>query len=271
MHPIEHLRHIARSGGADPVDLVAEAGHALGGFAGDPAGMVAAARRLVARHPTVGPLWWMCSRVLVAPEPMAEVAASVAALDDDPTAEVLRSSIPDDATVLVIGWPATTVLALARRGDLEVRAVDDGTGVDLARALSRVDVDVLDVATEGLGEAAASADLVLLEALAGGPGSALCARGSRAAAAVARSAGVTVWLVAATGRVLPDQVHAACRAAAIDDEPWDGDVDTVPVELIDRLVGPTGLTDPRTGLSSPECPVAAELLRPARTPGSHRP
>lgn len=272
MHPIEHLRHIARSGGVDPVDLVAEAGHALRGFADDPAGMVAAARRLVARHPAVGPLWWMCSRVLVAPDPVAEVADSVVALDGDPTADVLRAELPDDATVLVVGWPPSAVSALARRGDVEVRAVDDGTGVDLARVLSRVDLDVVDVATQGLGEAAASADVVVIEALAAGPASALCAPGSRAAAAVARAAGVAVWLVAPTGRVLPAPVYAACRAAAVDDrEPWETDIDTVPAELVDRAVGPSGVSDPASVLASPDCPVAAELLRGARTPGSHRP
>lgn len=272
MHPIEHLRYVARAGGIDPVDLVAEAGHALQGFSEDPAALVAAARRLVARHPAVGPLWWMCSRVLVAADPRAEVVASVAAVEGDPTAAALRAALPDEATVLVVGWPSTAVTALAGRGDVEVRAVDDGTGVDLARVLGRIDVDVVDVPTEGLGEAAGASDLVLLEAHAAGPASALCAPGSLAAAAVARERGRSVWLVAATGRVLPDALHAACRAALDEGrEPWETGLDTVPIGLLDRVVGPSGPTDPDLGLSSPDCPVAAELLRPARTPGSHRP
>ena len=87
MHPIERLRYVARAGAVDPVDLAAEAARALGAFDGDPVGLVAAARRLVARHPTAGPLWWTCNRVLVAAEPMAEARRAAAELTDDPTSD----------------------------------------------------------------------------------------------------------------------------------------------------------------------------------------
>lgn len=270
MHPIEHLRYVARAEGADPVTLAAEAAHALGAFDGDPAGLVAAARRLVARHPAVGPLWWMCSRVLVAADPGAEGSRAARELEDDPTSGVLAAALPDEARVLIVGWPSTIVPALASRGDVEVLAADDGTGVDVGRLLGRVDVAVLDVTTEGVGAAAAVADVVLIEAGAMGPDAALARPGSHAAAAVARAAGRTVWLVAPAGTVLPSPVYAAAEAATLDDdEPWESGLDRVPLALVDRVVGPDGPVDPAAAAAAHGCPVAPELLRAARTPGSH--
>ena len=69
MHPIEHLRYVARARGADPVSLVRETAAALSGLGHEPAGIVLAARRIVQRHPTCGPLWWLCSHVLGALDP----------------------------------------------------------------------------------------------------------------------------------------------------------------------------------------------------------
>jgi hypothetical protein len=47
MHPIEHLRYVARATGADPVALVSETAQALFGLHMEPAGLVLAARRIV--------------------------------------------------------------------------------------------------------------------------------------------------------------------------------------------------------------------------------
>jgi len=219
----------------------------------------------------VGPLWWLCSRVLVAPEPMAEALAAAAELADDATDGVLAAFLPDEASVLIVGWPATVVPALARRGDLDVLAADDGTGVDVGRALGRVDIPVLDVTTQAVGAAAASVDIVVLEASAAGPASALCAPGSRAAAAVAQASGRTVWLVTPVGRVLPGPTYDACLAAAVDpEEPWEADLDVVPLDLVDRIVGLEGPVEVPVGVGSPGCPVAPELLVRPRTPGSHQ-
>lgn len=270
MHPIEHLRYVARAGGADPVDLASEAAHALGAFDDDPAGLVAAARQLVARHRSAGPLWWLCSRVLVATEPRREALAAARELEDDATAQVVSAFLPDEARVLVVGWPPTVVPALARRGDLDVLAADDGTGVDVGRALGRVDIPVVDVTTQAVGAAAASVDIVMLEAEAAGPSGALCAPGSRAAAAVAKEAGRTVWLVTPVGRVLPERTYDALVASAVDgEEPWEADLDVVPVDLVDRVVALEGPVDPADGLARSSAPVAPELLVPSRTPGSY--
>jgi hypothetical protein len=202
---------------------------------------------------------------------MAEGLAAAQELADDPTDGVLAAFLPDEARVLIVGWPPTVVPALARRGDLDVLAADDGTGVDVGRALGRVDIPVLDVTTQAVGAAAAAVDVVLLEASAAGPDSALCAPGSRAAAAVARAAGSTVWLVAPVGRVLPGPTYDVCRSAAVDpEEPWEADLDVVPLDLVDRIVGVDGPVDVADGVRHPGCPVAPELLVRSRTPGSYQ-
>ena len=65
MHPIERLRYVARASGADPSVLVRETASALAAVAADdPIGLVPACRRLVDRHLTSGPMWWMVARVL---------------------------------------------------------------------------------------------------------------------------------------------------------------------------------------------------------------
>src|SRR6266480_2478791 len=113
MHPIERLRMVARAAGEGPALLAQEAAGALAAFAGDPAGLVTACRRLVDRQPTSGPIWWLSARVRAAEE-----------LSDDDTPSVLAAHLPDDATVCVIGRPELAEEALIRRGDLPVLVVD---------------------------------------------------------------------------------------------------------------------------------------------------
>ena len=65
MHPIEHLRHVARATGADPALVATEAASALAQMASmDPAGLVPACRRLIEAHLTSGPVWWLSARIL---------------------------------------------------------------------------------------------------------------------------------------------------------------------------------------------------------------
>jgi len=113
MHPIERLRYVARASGADQTLLVRETAQALSAFHDDPAGLVAAARRIVDRHPTSGPLWWLCSRVLTAPDSHHEAWDAVDEISDDRTATELAYALEADSTVCLVGWPAG-------RDDLEV-------------------------------------------------------------------------------------------------------------------------------------------------------
>ena len=265
MHPIERLRHVARAEGAGPSLLGREAAAALAGFAGDPAALVTACRRLVDRHPLIGPIWWTAARVLGAGDPAAEAYACADQLAADPTSGVLAADLPGDATVLIIGWPELAGDALMRRGDIEVLVADGGgrDGNYLARRLQRADVDAVEVPDAGVGAAAATASLVLVEAGAAGPDGLVASAGSRAAAAVAAHAGVPVWAVVGEGRVLPrrlwDALVGRWDAAA---DPWEGEADIVPVDLITAVAGPSGRSDPSSLARRPDCPVAPELLRP---------
>jgi len=263
MHPIERLRYVARASGADQAMLVRETAGALAAFADDPAGLVTACRRIVSRHPGSGPLWWLCSRVLTATEPMREAWMASDELDEDRTGGALASALPEDATVCVIGWPDLVGEALRRRGDLDVLVVDAlGEGSGLVRVLERSDVAVTDVPVTGTAAAAAAADLVLLEGSAVGPAGALAISGSRAAAAVASTSGTPVWLTAGVGRHVPARIWD-CMVQRLDDvcDPWDADEELVPIDLIDRVVGPGGPEDPAEARKRTDCPIAPELFK----------
>lgn len=264
MHPIERLRMVARAAGEGPALLAQEAAGALAAFAGDPAGLVTACRRLVDRQPTSGPIWWLAARVLAADDPTGEAWRAAEELADDDTPLSLAAHLPDDATVCVVGRPELTEAALVRRGDLAVLVVDAlGEGHGLARRLARADTDVELVPESGLGAAAAAADLVLLEAVALGPTGFVGVSGSRAAAAVGRTAGKPVWVVAGAGRVLPAALWGAL-SRRLGPAEWDGDEELVPIDLVDRVVGRQGPVDVATALLHPGCPPVPELLRDVR-------
>ncbi len=167
MHPIERLRYVARAGGAPPSSLVTEAAAALAGLAEDPAALVTACRRLVERHPHVGPMWWLASRVLTAPEAAVEAWKVVDELEHDQTSRLLAAELGESAAVVVLGWPELAGSAIMRRGDLAVMLVDPfGEADGLIRRLRSAGGDVLEVPMAGLATAVAAADLVLVEAMA---------------------------------------------------------------------------------------------------------
>jgi hypothetical protein len=268
VHPIERLRYVARSSGADPALVVRETAGALAGLGLDPAGLVTACRRIVERHPTSGPLWWLCARTLTATEPLAEAWRCVEAIECDSTADELAVALPEEATVCVVGWPDLVAQALARRGDVLVLAVDvdDGGPYDhrggLARRLRRADVEVEEVAPGGLGSAAATADLVLLEAEAIGPDAFIAPASSHAAAAVAYCAEVPVWLVGGVGRLLPRPLwQSVVSRLEHAGAPWELDHDFAALSLVSALCGPVGPEPVADALARIDCPVAPELLR----------
>jgi len=263
VHPIERLRYVARASGASQEALVVETARALAAFGSDAQGLVTACRRIVSRQPTSGPLLWFAARVLTAGDPRREIHEAVEALTGDPTAVELGHALPEDATVAVLGWPDVAGAALVRRGDLEVLVVDvAGEAAGFVARLGRAGVDAVDVPLGGLGAAAAGADLVLLEASAVGPTEALAVSGSRAAAAVARAAGVPVWLVGGVGRLLPQRMWDGLRRRAVPaDDPWDADDEVVPLALVDRIAGPAGVEAVADALRRTDCPVAPELFK----------
>jgi hypothetical protein len=242
--------------------IVAETARALASCADDPQGLVTACRRMVQRQPGSAPLVWLCARVLCAGDPRAEIRAVIEELQDDRTPLELAHALPDEATVVVLGWPELIGAALPRRGDVEVLVVDvlqEGGG--LVMQLVDADVDAVDVPLAGLGAAVADADLVLLEASVLAPTECLAIAGSLAAASVARVAEVPVWAVAGVGHLLPQRMWEPVRDRIIPDEPWDADDEIVPLTLIDRVVGPTGPLPVSEALRRTDCPVATELFK----------
>jgi hypothetical protein len=265
MHPIEHLRHVARAAGADPVLVATEAASALAQMAVmDPAGLVPACRRLVERHLTAAPVWWLSARVLSADDQRRAAREAASELEMDPTAGRLASALPDGVSALVIGWPELIGEALRDRGDVEALVVDGaGEGGALARRLSDAGSDVALVREIGAGSAAAVAGLVLVEAHAAGPAGILASPGSLSAAAVAAQMAVPVWAVTGVGRVLPLRLWDAlvARLDAGGAEPWDRPVELVPASLLGCVVGPDGCVAVEQGLAAATCPAAPELLR----------
>ena len=262
MHPIERLRYVARSSGYDDRSMVAETAGALRGLGLDAAGMVGACRRIIERHPTSGPLWWLCARVLTAPDAYGAARQAVDEMDSDQTAEHLVGLLPADAVVAVLGWPDIAADVLIRRGDLSVLAVDSGgRSAGFIRRLERADVDVEEIAADQLGSAVASADLLLVEAAAVGSDSALMPSGHLAAASVGYCAEVPVWAAVGVGKRLPEPLWTAMLGQLAEaGEPWQLDHEIVPLTLISHLVGPGGLIERPTDFGPPECPVAYELM-----------
>jgi len=255
------MRYVARSSGADHATVARETAAALSGLAFDHAGVVTSCRRVVERHATAGPVWWLASSVLVSDEPVEAAWTAAELLARDRTPIELSSALPDDASVVVLGWPEQIAAAVARRGDVRIRVVDvfdEARG--LVHALRRADTAAELVPGHGMGAAIVASDLVLLEASAVGPGDALAVAGSRAAAAVARHGGVPVWLVAGVGRVLPAPTWKAL-VSRLDLTMFHESDELVPLDLIDRIAGPEGLCDPASMATSATCPVAPELFR----------
>lgn len=254
MHPIEHLRYIARADGADPRLLVAETASALRSLRADPAGLVVACQRIVQRHPFCGPLWWLCSRIVTAGDPMDEARRAAAEIDADPTAGHLAAALADESTVCVIGWPDLVGEAVDRRGDVRVLAIDvDDAGGSFVRRLQRAGVDAELFDPRDLSLAVRSCDVVLVEARLAGGEVMLADRLAYAAAAAAYCAEIPVWGVIGTGRALPGQVLEFVI------EQYDG-AEPVPLGLLTTVVGPGGAMAPPSTLPA-ACAFAPELMR----------
>lgn len=263
MHPIERLRYVARAGGADHAALAEEVARALAGFVDDPSGLVTACRRIIDRHPTSGPMWWLASRVLATNDPRAEAFRCVTTLQDDKTAAALAYELADEVTVTVLGWPEQIGAALVRRGDIRALVVDSlGEGAGLVRRLEHADSPAEEVPPANIAGAVRWSNIVLLEASAVGPDAFVGVAGSHAAAAVARGADAAVWLVAGEGRLLPERLWESV-VDRLDQagEPWELEEETVPLSLVDRVVGPKGLESVDAMLRRTDTPVVPELLK----------
>lgn len=231
-------------------------------FASEPHGLVTACRRIVERQPSSGVIVWLAARALTARDPRAELHKAVNEIEQDQTARALAYELPDEATVVVLGQQQRVAEALFARGDVKVRVIDVlGEGRELSYELLDVGVDVVEVRPEGIGTAVADADLVIIEASASGTAQAMAVTGAHAAAAVAKTSGVPVWMVAGVGTFLPEKMWQGLAARCDQrDEPWDRDDDEFPLDLVTDVVGPKGRIDVSAALRTVDCPVAPELF-----------
>lgn len=255
---------VARSQSASAATLVEQSAAGLSAFGDDPAGMVSACRRIVDRHPTCGPLWWLAARILTAPEPMAEAYAAAEQMNDDQTAALLAGSLPDSASTVVVGWPEQSIPALRRRGDVAVTVVDcDFEAQDAVDLLCRLEIDANSSEARNAAVVVEAADLVLVETFAVGPQHALVPSGSRAAALVARDAGVPVWLVAGVGRFMPERMFGALSSRwELRTDPAVAPEEQFSLDLADKVACEIGVVDAVDALATMNCPIAPELFRP---------
>ena len=268
MHPIEHLRYVARAQGADPTSLVEETAHALGSLHFDPSSLVVSCRRIVERHPFTGGLWWLCSNVVTSAEPFEAVWELADEIRSDRTGVELAAVLSDDAVVVTIGDPDVIGDGLIRRGDIRVLALDAGfTATSFIRRMERYDVDAEPVDAGVAGAAVRAADAVLVEALAIDSQRAVVPIGSSTIAAAASAFGTEVWVVAGVGRRLPsgflDAMVSKVEAMSAENDAWDLDVEVLPTSMFTHVVGPHGKVPMGPPAIVAECPMAPELLRPS--------
>ena len=264
MHPIEQLRYVARASGADARLLVTEAASALRIFGNDPAGLLTGCRRLLTRQPAVGPLWWLCSRLVLSPDQRAEARLVVEELRSDRTDLILSESLPDSAAVAMAGWPDLVVETLSRRADCSALIVDvDGLGPAVARRLERDEIEAEAFDGSRIAGVAAEADVVVLEASAASASAALVDVGGLALAATAKAVGRPVWLLVPTGCLLPELYWRALveRVIDVDTPAFLASAEVVGFGLVDRIVRPDGMVEVEAASSlAPDCAAAPELL-----------
>ncbi len=262
MLPFERLRALARYGGDDR-GLVVEAADCLADFAHDPTQLVTVCRRLLAHHPVCGPLWWLCARVVAAPDPSDAARDSSRRLESDRTAPRLASLLPfpHDEPIAVLDWPDTVAAALRERPDLDVLAIRSGHDRYARSRLARSEHPVRSVdETEAI---AFGPTHLLIEVLAASPTAAVVPEGTASLLWSLRDA--ELWLVAGVGRLLPERLFTTLRAQLGQGDELDGEP-SAEVELLEvaraaRIAGPAGLDPPTRLATRVDCPVAPELLR----------
>lgn len=270
MHPIEHLRYLARAGYADAPELVAETASALRGLGFDHANLVLTCRRIVERHPTCGPLWWLCAELLTALEPRDTLRRCVDGVRGDSTpahlAEHLATQWADGGMVAVNGWSWEIALALVSSFGFEVCVIDGDNGADhMVRVLDRNEVVTHLVEPQRAAAAVGECDVVVVSGSFVGPDVLWAPVGSAQLASVAYCAGRDVVATTPIGTRLP-RVFVEAIVQMVDDdtrgEAWYRDVEAIPFALVTTVVGSSGVESTAriasTGLV-PEAPVATEL------------
>ena len=260
--PAERLRSVTRRN-VDDERLAAAAADALAGFATEPASLVVACRRVLAHHRAHGALWWVCSRILAAPDPAAAARTAVRDLEADRTGDRLGATLPlldENEVVAVIGYTTTIDDALAERFDLDavaVRVDGDDPVASLRRRRSDHSVRVVD----GWDPVLEHTSRLLISASAIGPERALVPAGTGEAIHLIGTGAHEVWLIGGVGRVLPARVYEMIVSSLAAGSPFE----EISVQRFDRIAGPRGLERPSDATARVDSPVVPELLRPLTT------
>lgn len=270
MHPIEHLRYLARAGYADAPELVTETASALRGLGVGDANFVLTCRRIVERHPTCGPLWWLCAELLTALEPRETLRRCVDRVRGDSTpahlAGHLASRFPDGGMVVVNGWSWEIALALVQSSGFEVCVIDGDNGADhMVRVLERNEVVAHLVEPQRAAAAVGECGAVLVSSVFAGSDTLWCPIGSAQLAAVAYCSGIDVVATTTVGTRLPKVFTDAIIRLVDDDtrgDAWHRDIESLPLGLVTSVVGATGVDHAAAVLPrgiQPEAPAATEL------------
>lgn len=257
MLPFERLRALARYAG-DDTELVLEAAECLRAFGPDPTQLVTVCRRLLAHHPACGPLWWLCARVVAAPDAATAARDATDRLTRDRTAARLASVLPfpHDEPVAVLGWPEVAGMALTERPDLDLVVVrtEGATG----RLRARLGGEGLRARVVDLTEVIAAAPShLLVEVHAASPTTALVPVGT--SDLVWSLGDAELWLVAGVGRLLPERLFEVARAEV--ERAHEPIAERLSLDRARRVAGPGGLDPPARFAARLDCPVAPELLR----------
>ncbi len=239
--------------------MVAEAADCLAAFDDDLAGLVVACRRLIDHHTDSPLLWWLCARVLAAPDPADAAWEAEGLVRDDHTPGRLAGLLPfpHDDPIAVLGWPELSGEAFESRPDLDVLAVR-GVGNDgWARRLAHSDASArpVDLASAMVFEPSH----VLVEVTGASPTQALVPHGTGALLDELTKPTTIVWLVAGVGRVLPGRLFDAMLARL--DPVEDHGLELLDIQVADRIAGPTGLVRPDQLMQRVDAPVPPEMLR----------
>ena len=213
-------------------------------------------RNLVERNPTCGPLWWLCAHLLAKPGGARRGLAPRRRDRARRHAGTAGRGLPDEATVMTVGYPAIAAQALRRCGNVSVLAVLAGDdGHRLVRAMDRAGVDVEPVPPEAmLGRHAPRRPRA-----ARGRGLLDGHRSSRRWGAVSppsppRRSGCRC------GSSPGGDGACRCRSSRPSAARLDAELETFSTTLVSEVAGPDGVVPMSRDALAAECPAVPELL-----------
>ena len=283
MHPIEHLRYVARYRGGDAVGVAEEAAIALGSLGSDARALVPSCRRLLEAHPSCGPLYWVAARLICAEHLGDEVSKVLDLLRSDPTSEELAAGLESSADVAAEA-SGLVISALGMRPDVEIRLLGPAHELRTGLRAFGFDANVSGWDIDEADDAVVDADLAVVDALIAGPQGFIVTEAGRHLARSAQRARIPLWVCVGTGRLLPATLFSralsmnglfehAATSEGDKDVPNDADtavthgsfeeiaaVQYLAASDASRVVGPHGIAGTKVGLARASCRAPSELL-----------